>query len=694
MFLPLQYYAITGLVNLITSIFLGVFILTKSAHIKTNRIYAYFCFSIAFWSLFYYLSFSIKEQYFSEYCFRTCMAGVVLMPALFIHFTLSFLKKERSKKFIFLEYLLAIGFMLSIYTPWYATSATPFLVFKSWANPGFLFHFFLVYFFLTFLYSFYLLGKNFSKATGTYKNQAAYVFFGILIGLLSGSTNYFVWYRIPIPPIFNIFVSVYMILIAYGIAKYNLLDIRVAFSRAGIFILVYSLVLGFPLWLGYKYQLWQYATWAMLVLATGGPSIYIYFQKKAEERILREEGRIQEFLTQASYRINRIKELPKLLEMIIDLVFKTLKVSNVSIYMSDSLSRQYILKAVKYGNGIPGNVSGDSFLIQALEKNQIFLIYEELKLSSEGNHQKIPLEGTLSEIEALCASVIVPILAGNTLLGFLALGERKDPAIFSQAVLDALTILANSSALAIENLRSVEEMKKTQEKLFQAEKLAYIGQLASSVVHEVRNPITAIKTFVEYLPDKFRAQDKNFLERFEAIVPREVRRIEKMVRELLDLAKPRRINKNEIKVSTAVNMTLNLLKDNLQLKRIQLENECLTDDDQILGDEEQIQQVMLNLILNALDAMEEGGHLNVKVWREDHAIPGSDLVMVSVKDTGSGIPQEQLKTLFTPFQTTKKNGIGLGLIVTQEIVKMHGGKIEVESELDRGTRFTVILPGK
>ncbi len=234
--------------------------------------------------------------------------------------------------------------------------------------------------------------------------------------------------------------------------------------------------------------------------------------------------------------------------------------------------------------------------------------------------------------------------------------------------------------------RLLEEIKRTQEKLFHAEKLAYVGQLASSVVHEVRNPITAIKTFVEYLPDKFRAQDMGFLERFEAIVPREVQRIENLVRELLDLAKPRQMKKKEIKVAEIVNRTLGLLKDNIQLRGIHLENQCLTDDDRILGDEEQIQQVMLNLILNALDAMQKGGTLSVKVSREDNRI------MAAVRDTGCGISPEALKLLFTPFHTTKKNGVGLGLIVTQEIVKQHGGEIQVQSAPGRGTQFSIILP--
>ena len=134
--------------------------------------------------------------------------------------------------------------------------------------------------------------------------------------------------------------------------------------------------------------------------------------------------------------------------------------------------------------------------------------------------------------------------------------------------------------------------------------------------------------------------------------------------------------------------TAELFKDSFELKGIHIEQECLTDNDKIFCDQEQMQQVMLNLFLNAFEAMEEGGQLKVKVFRE------ADRLMIMVKDTGCGIPEEELKKMFTPFYTTKKDGVGLGLIITQEIIKSHGGEIKVKSELGRGTEFIIALPTK
>ena len=128
-------------------------------------------------------------------------------------------------------------------------------------------------------------------------------------------------------------------------------------------------------------------------------------------------------------------------------------------------------------------------------------------------------------MQRLSARALVPIRIEDVLFGFILLGERKERDVYPPALMDVLLVLGNQSALAVDNLKSLEEMKKIQGKLFHAEKLAYVGQLASSVVHEVRNPLTAIKTFVSYLPEKFRRQDLEFLERFEAVIPHEVDRI-------------------------------------------------------------------------------------------------------------------------------------------------------------------------
>ena len=256
----------------------------------------------------------------------------------------------------------------------------------------------------------------------------------------------------------------------------------------------------------------------------------------------------------------------------------------------------------------------------------------------------------------------------------------------------------------LESLAS--EQERLRERLFHTEKLAYVGQLASSVAHEIRNPLTAIKTYVEYLPKKY--SDPEFKDKFDKLIPKEIERINSVLCQLLNLAKPRSSEFRQVHMHLIIDSTLRLLENNLKKKKIAVKTNFCSDEIIIQGDEEQLRQVFLNLFLNAIEAMNEGGNLTIET-RPD---PGclmldtsknkklesriknleSRFAEISISDTGCGISEESLKKLFTPFFTTKKEGVGLGMVITKEIIEQHKGKISVESMIGEGTRFILAFP--
>jgi signal transduction histidine kinase len=468
-----------------------------------------------------------------------------------------------------------------------------------------------------------------------------------------------------------------------------------ALARTGIFVAVYSIILGLPFLAGFQLLdkgLWLVPVSLMAVFASMGPFLYFYIDRRTENALLKEQRQYQYALRQASMGMGRIKDLRRLLDIIVRFVTRTVRLEHATIYVMDPQNGDFswgVARSWRLRAKPQGILNKTGALVEAIRKNPTPLLYEEIEQQAReaGNLSLVHLE---EEMRALDAALAVPCMVNDRVLAVIILGKKISQKIYSDDDLSVFAILANQAALVMENMKSVEEMKRTQERLFHAEKLAYVGQLASSVVHEVRNPLTAIKTFVEFLPEKFRARDLNFLERFERVIPREIHRMDRMVKELLDLARPRKIRKKETGLCAIISGTLGLLKDNFDLKRIRVRKQ-FAEDDRIWCDEEQIQQVMLNLILNAMDAMKDGGELSVRVWREDVAA-GQERMKVSVKDTGCGISAEGLKILFTPFHTTKKEGVGLGLIITEEIVKLHGGEMQVASEVGRGTEFTIGLP--
>ena len=235
-----------------------------------------------------------------------------------------------------------------------------------------------------------------------------------------------------------------------------------------------------------------------------------------------------------------------------------------------------------------------------------------------------------------------------------------------------------------------KEKEHLQQELFQTEKLAYVGGLASSVVHEIKNPLSAIKTFIEYLPQRY--QESDFREKFQRVIPQEIKRIEGVVEQLLDLAKPRAPFLKLTNILNVIDSTLSLLENNLKLKRINVKRNYESNEVVIQGDEEQLKQVFLNLFLNSIQAMPEAGTLEIKTIDYGPSTTDHKYITIIISDTGCGISEENLNKLFTPFFTTKKEGIGLGLVITQEIIKNHKGSISVKSKLGGGTTFLIELP--
>ena len=230
--------------------------------------------------------------------------------------------------------------------------------------------------------------------------------------------------------------------------------------------------------------------------------------------------------------------------------------------------------------------------------------------------------------------------------------------------------------------RDITELKQLEEQLVRKEKLATIGQLASGVGHELRNPLGVIGNSAYYLNMKLKDADEKVRKHIE-IQLREVQRANKIITDLLDFSRTRPPSLEKGDVNSIIKDTLVDIKvpENISLGT-HLNDELPG----ILVDPDQIRQVFLNVISNAVQAMPEGGRLEIKTGVKD------DFAEIMLRDTGEGIPKEQLQNIFEPLFTKKAKGIGLGLSIVKGIVEGHKGTIEVESEVGKGTTFTIKLP--
>jgi len=270
----------------------------------------------------------------------------------------------------------------------------------------------------------------------------------------------------------------------------------------------------------------------------------------------------------------------------------------------------------------------------------------------------------------------------------------------------AKNLLVGSSVLTDEsgepheiiiNLHDITELKKLEIRFRQAERLAALGTLAAGLSHEIRNPLSAIKTFVQLLPRKI--EKPGFLDKFQRTVPREINRINQLIEDLLDLARPPKYQFAKTDVRTLLEQTVDFLEPELKSHDIHCEFKMQANLPHVQADADQLTKAFQNLIQNAAQAMPAGGDLTIEAYFEEKESPRQPIsdyqngsVTIVFRDTGSGIPEDARKNIFNPFFTTKDKGTGLGLAITHKVITEHGGCIEVVSGAASGTRFTVGLP--
>jgi len=236
--------------------------------------------------------------------------------------------------------------------------------------------------------------------------------------------------------------------------------------------------------------------------------------------------------------------------------------------------------------------------------------------------------------------------------------------------------------------QDVTHLMLLEEQIRRSDRLKMIGQVAAGTAHEIRNPLTAIKGFIQLLHKALSERDMNRELEYVGIVLSELERVNELVNEFLLLSKPKEVRLVPVHLGKLFREMLPMLQNEAILHNVTLSYEPLENSPYVFADKEMLKQVFLNLGKNAIEAMGNGGSL---IIRERSAFPGAEEVSVDVCDNGPGISEELLERIFDPFFTTKEQGTGLGLSICQRIVHEFGGKIGVQSG-SGGTMFTVTLP--
>jgi signal transduction histidine kinase len=284
--------------------------------------------------------------------------------------------------------------------------------------------------------------------------------------------------------------------------------------------------------------------------------------------------------------------------------------------------------------------------------------------------------------------LIVPLIVMNRLTGAVFITNKRNGKEFFEEEIAWLSRLADQSALAIEHALMYQFQEDKLKRIFHAEKLATVGELAAGAAHEIRNPLTSIRSSVQYLQKDMPPEKKPLAD----AILEEVDRIDRTIRGLLSFSKTSELQIKIVNLQEIIEQTLTLLDAELRKHAIDVHKQLDLTSPMIPADASQLKQVFLNILLNSIQAMPEGGTITLTA-RDERA----DFIQVLIRDTGTGISARELPKVFDPFFTTKENGTGLGLSISYGIVSKHGGDIEIASNTQgpaTGTTVVIRLPRK
>ncbi len=690
------------IIGFFVNIGLGLLIFTRpsSYYKKINIIFSSLCLASALWVLGALMVPIFREAHWKLFWIRFIFGASGFIPAIFLHFSLVFPNYQ---------YTINLFRKLLIYSPplfFSAISQTEFIVISIIQfeplkfKYGLIHNFFSIYLVIYLGLGLFFLLKAHRKSAGIYRLQIKYCFFGMLLSSIAGLiTNIFL-------PLFGTskygglgptFTVIMVGFTAYSIVKHRLMDINIVLKKGTTYFLL-VLLLFVPslllIILGQKvfFHKISYLFSAVIVALLFLVAILFYrikpqTEKMVEQFLFKNRYDYRETLGNFSKAMVSILDLRSLSQRVFETITQTMGVEKASLFLWNEEKADYSLfesKNISMTASTP-HIPKDDPLPHYLQKMGEIIIREELAKGAN-----IPqLNDIVNRMSLLEAEVTIPFISKGQLVGMINLGYKFSKDIYSYEDIELLSTLANQTAVAIENARLYEDLKRSKSYIRRADRLASLGTLTAGLAHEIRNPLVAIKTLTQLLPE--RLDDEEFRSQFLKIASGEVDRISSLVNELLDFARPSDPKWELEEINTVLDGMILLISTETKKKLISVIKDYASNLPLVQIDREQIKQVFLNILLNAVDATSEKGKITVKT-RSFMKPGGEPYVQIEFTDTGCGIPGEHLEDIFNPFFTTKTTGSGLGLSISNQIIQDHKGYIDVESQLEEGSSFFINLP--
>jgi signal transduction histidine kinase len=701
-----NFYAFSGLLNGLAATISGLIVYAKNPRNPQHQAYGLYCLAAAIWGYGYWAWQLSSSHDLALFFVRLLMAGAIFLPVTYLWHVLTLLEHVQGK-----EWLIRIGwgaglvFFCMNFTTYFVADVHAVRGFPFWPQPGLFFHVYLLGFSLYAIYGTWLLYQGARTKTGTERSRFYLLTIGSVIAYFGGMTSFPLWYGIDIPPNGTILITVYTSVVAYTLLRYRLLDLGTAVEQGitgGLLLALVAfpaypvLLLGQKLYFGHINIPYSFVELGvLLVLVFGASSLKREAKTFITKSLFKERYNRHETVVHFSKSLVSILELKDLTATIMESICPTLGLKWGVLYLRSSGSQDYrpVSGFGKSTTDLPVlHLNKAPALVEIWRQGTSCFVINEL----EAYAQNPESQAVVAQLVKIGAEVFLPLANKNRLLGFCVFGPNtKSGGGYTTLDLDLLTTLSHEASVALDNALLYEELKRSQSLVRRTDRLRSLETMAGGLAHEIRNPLTSIKAFVDLAPE--RKDDEQFLVRFSKVVKEDVFRIERLTREILDYAKPMEPFLKEEDLNDIVESCLYTLRIRPSHELIVFETDLAHGLPRIFADRQQLKQVLLNLLFNAVEAMlPAGGVLGVRT-RKITSDGGQDWVQVEVQDSGQGIASEDVEHIFDPFFTTKHlsqehEGTGLGLAIAHQIIQEHRGRIEVQSVKGKGTTFFVNLP--
>ena len=580
----------------------------------------------------------------------------------------------------------------------------------------------LIFVFVSLSYCVYLIyARMRATASRSEATRLTYLLYGGASCVFLAAADHIIRPWVAFPPLGNVLTVIYMYFISQTLFHYRLLDIKELLGKMvtlSALVLCLTVIYGALLaWVGSgQAGMFFFNTIvASFVIMIIFEPLRGYVEERINKWMFREKYEFSRRLLLLRQDLANIIDVHTMVSRILGQLEESERATHASIYLADPSGAAFHLGGHLGPEPIDQieETTAHLFLDRLRETGLITMEYleQELITQREENQEDAMLatRNIMAMMEDLEAGVCIPLISDGQMLGVLNLRDDRLREAYASDELAELRKVALQTAITLRNSKVYEKMKER-------DRLAALGQMAAGLAHEIRNPLGAIKGAAQLLktPDAEEEgptppAEPNLEEKHAAVQPlppsdeddeyvdiivEEVDRLDRVVSQFLGYARPDQGERRPLNVNNVVYKTIHLLTS--QESGVDIKTDLVPNLPQVRADAEQLRQVFINLALNGIQAMEGQGPLKVGTRLRLPSRRGLNVRWVEVffQDSGKGIPAEAIKDIFIPFFTTRDGGTGLGLPICQRIVENHGGKIEVRSQPEEGSTFSVLLPAE